>query len=251
MFMRRVLITALASATLGLAGPALATPLPLAQQTGPDLDTKIYASGDNGIATTGTTVYGNTSPGAGHNVQFSGYSYYNPGDPSTAVGTNISITGGNGFAQVADSDWVNPTGGNPTPSQDNLMAVIMNPDPNFYEYEFSIQTLAGSASINVFYMLTSQPGLWILSGNSPLPDGNGDTQFIFNNNGDPSTAIDQILITSSSPIFHIKQNSIELTGMTPSVPEPATWGLMLLGFAGAGIALRRDRKRKPALMQIA
>lgn len=250
MFMRRVLITALASATLGLAGPALATPLPLTQQTGPDLDTKIYASGDNGFATTGTTVYGNTSPGAGHNVQFTGYSYYDPGNPATATTTDISITGGNGFAQVADADWANPTGKDPTPAADNLMAVIMNPDPNFYSYEFSIQTLAGAASINVFYMLTSAPGVWIVAGSSPLPDGNGDTQFIFNPNGDPSGSVDQILISSSSPIFHIKQNSIELTGMVPSVPEPATWSLMLLGFAGAGVALRRNRKRKP-LMQVA
>jgi len=36
-----------------------------------------------------------------------------------------------------------------------------------------------------------------------------------------------------------------------AVPEPATWGLMLLGFAGVGVAMRRSRKRKPALMQIA
>jgi hypothetical protein len=35
------------------------------------------------------------------------------------------------------------------------------------------------------------------------------------------------------------------------VPEPGTWALMLLGFTGVGIALRRSRKRKPALMQIA
>jgi hypothetical protein len=37
----------------------------------------------------------------------------------------------------------------------------------------------------------------------------------------------------------------------PAVPEPATWAMMLLGFAGVGVAMRRSRKRKPALMQIA
>jgi hypothetical protein len=35
-----------------------------------------------------------------------------------------------------------------------------------------------------------------------------------------------------------------------SVPEPATWALMLLGFGGIGMALRRNR-RKQGLMQIA
>jgi PEP-CTERM motif len=34
-----------------------------------------------------------------------------------------------------------------------------------------------------------------------------------------------------------------------AVPEPATWGLMLLGFAGIGMAMRR--RRRPALAQIA
>lgn len=38
---------------------------------------------------------------------------------------------------------------------------------------------------------------------------------------------------------------------TGAVPEPATWGLMLLGFAGVGVAMRRKRKPNGALMQIA
>ena len=36
---------------------------------------------------------------------------------------------------------------------------------------------------------------------------------------------------------------------TPAVPEPATWALMLLGFTGVGVALRR--RRRPALAQLA
>jgi hypothetical protein len=35
----------------------------------------------------------------------------------------------------------------------------------------------------------------------------------------------------------------------PAVPEPATWGMMLLGFAGMGLTLRR--RGRPALAQIA
>jgi hypothetical protein len=35
------------------------------------------------------------------------------------------------------------------------------------------------------------------------------------------------------------------------VPEPATWGMMLLGFAGIGFAMRRSRRSSGALMQIA
>ena len=36
-----------------------------------------------------------------------------------------------------------------------------------------------------------------------------------------------------------------------AVPEPATWGMMLLGFAGIGMAMRRSRCRNGALMQVA
>jgi hypothetical protein len=36
---------------------------------------------------------------------------------------------------------------------------------------------------------------------------------------------------------------------TPPVPEPATWAMMLIGFAGIGVAMRR--RRKPVLAQLA
>jgi hypothetical protein len=38
---------------------------------------------------------------------------------------------------------------------------------------------------------------------------------------------------------------------TPGVPEPATWAMMLVGFAGIGMAMRRRRRTTNALMQIA
>jgi hypothetical protein len=42
------------------------------------------------------------------------------------------------------------------------------------------------------------------------------------------------------------------TNVVRTVPEPATWGLMLLGFGGMGMALRRSRRRSTrTLMQIA
>jgi hypothetical protein len=38
---------------------------------------------------------------------------------------------------------------------------------------------------------------------------------------------------------------------TGAVPEPATWALMLVGFAGVGAAMRRTRKRQAELSQLA
>lgn len=40
-----------------------------------------------------------------------------------------------------------------------------------------------------------------------------------------------------------------ITGIIRAVPEPATWGMMLLGFAGMGLVIRR--RRSPALAQLA
>jgi hypothetical protein len=46
--------------------------------------------------------------------------------------------------------------------------------------------------------------------------------------------------------------SLTDTSLTPAVPEPATWALMLLGFGGIGMSMRRGRRHtKQALMQIA
>jgi len=36
-----------------------------------------------------------------------------------------------------------------------------------------------------------------------------------------------------------------------AVPEPASWAMMLLGFAGVGAAMRRTRRAKPVLAQLA
>lgn len=48
-------------------------------------------------------------------------------------------------------------------------------------------------------------------------------------------------------------NAVLITppGSTPPVPEPATWAMMLLGFVGAGIAIRRSRRRDRELLQVA
>ena len=40
-----------------------------------------------------------------------------------------------------------------------------------------------------------------------------------------------------------------ITGTIRAVPEPATWAMMLLGFAGIGFAMRR--RRQPVLAQVA
>ncbi len=46
------------------------------------------------------------------------------------------------------------------------------------------------------------------------------------------------------------QNYVEgfvtITQVAAAVPEPGTWGMMLLGFGATSVALRRSRRRAPA-----
>jgi PEP-CTERM motif len=58
--------------------------------------------------------------------------------------------------------------------------------------------------------------------------------------------------TSTPGTFEFSTQGTNITSFSFSaqaVPEPATWALMLLGFGGIGLAMRR--RRKPALAQLA
>ena len=43
--------------------------------------------------------------------------------------------------------------------------------------------------------------------------------------------------------------TLNITNIASGVPEPATWAMMILGFAGVGFMAYR-RKSKPALMAV-
>jgi hypothetical protein len=80
-----------------------------------------------------------------------------------------------------------------------------------------------------------------------------------------STGISEFRNLLSQPLTAGATNTITVTGTTagngafsgtialgsvPAVPEPATWGLMLLGFGAMGYSMRR-RRRHGLLMQAA
>jgi hypothetical protein len=79
-------------------------------------------------------------------------------------------------------------------------------------------------------------------GNVPGTYGNVSAFYLWNN-----VATGAIHLTNTDGW----SNAVLYTA-TPAVPEPATWAMMLVGFAGIGAAMRRRRRdSKPALMQIA
>ena len=106
--------------------------------------------------------------------------------------------------------------------------------------------------------------------NSTGCDSSGSGWFCFMNAGytlpsGSSTSLDFSVTNTTdawdswAPSFKIdwtgSQNNYDLVSLpipvNTGVPEPATWAMMLLGFSGIGMAIRRSRKRNPALLQIA
>jgi len=230
--MRRVLMAATAAAVIGIATPASAA-VTFSSYNGPDLTNAVKASTTNTV-NDASTVWGCVgNNGQCANVEFTG----RRSDSSTLE--NIHITDGAGFAAISDAP------ANATNQLYELMIDITNFD--FNQYMFSIQ-LVNDGTVFVYYQLASGGG-WQQA--TPLAGidqkANGNNTYLLQ--GDTFTSI---YIRSDSPIKLFKQNSVTLGSIPAPVPEPATWGLMLLGFGGIGMALRRGRRRgKQALMQIA
>ena len=243
--MRRVLMAAMAAAaTVGFASPALAadancpTCTVADDPTGTPLDWPIY--GDPKRQNDNVLVYGSApNNDTADNVQFVGNSLLNISD---------------GFAHVSDST---------TDGAGNLFWLIINPDDAFDIFEFATQLEQESGTVYVYYLLSGS-GLDASNISSyqaavcgtycgiagSYASGDKDKKNYLLTGGN----FDGFVLSSAETFsfFQAKQLSYNQVGRTPSVPEPATWGLMLLGFGGIGMALRRSRRRgKQALMQIA
>jgi hypothetical protein len=84
-----------------------------------------------------------------------------------------------------------------------------------------------------------------------VPIGNGENFFsALATNGERIASI-SFNSGNTTGVTDIRQIRINLGENLQAVPEPATWAMMLLGFGAAGMAMRRTRRRKGLLAQIA
>jgi hypothetical protein len=222
--MRRVLITALAAAaTIAIASPALAD-VTITNTTGTPLTNQIF-----GVAGDGTTVYG-TSPSSSDPI-------------NVTFRADTTVHMGSGFAQINDA----------TPNTPDWYSLIINPLQDFTDFKYSTM-LTGTGTITVYYLLANcgcDP--YNIANYSLVTLANGGIYSADNNNFNKllsGSTFDSFAITSTTPIAFFEVKQLSYNGAV-AVPEPGTWGLMLLGFAGVGMALRRSRRRSGALMQIA
>jgi len=240
-------MTALATgAALAFASPALAadancpTCTVVVDQTGKPLDYSIY--GDPDSATNGTlnTVLGSAPLNNGaDNVTFTG---------------NSALWISQGFAQVQDGGV-----------QGNLFDLAINPNDLFSVFEFATQLEGTSGTVYVYYMLDGHSGAYNANNIADYFTGCGGYCGLAgsytsgkNDNANyllSGGSFDGFLLAtsdSSFSLFQAKQLSYEGVPNPPgAVPEPGTWALMLLGFAGVGMTLRSRRRKDAGLAQIA
>lgn len=86
-------------------------------------------------------------------------------------------------------------------------------------------------------------------GNNTDSSANNVTAFWLVNFTQPTTSI---TLLNGGVVTTAGTSNAELfaTGVQAPLPEPATWAMMLFGFGGIGVAMRR-RRQKSGLMQVA
>jgi hypothetical protein len=167
--------------------------------------------------------------------------------------------GCNTFSTTAkDSPNLNFTGSTFTNSTDTTLAVglgtfsLDNGNHVYTGGSFTLEVLftdpVGVSPSAVFSAsITGQvvPGQGGQNGTASIDFDN--TVHSFSWGGGPFT----LQVSDVSPFALNNSNSIAgeivLTSVAPAVPEPATWAMMMLGFAGVGFMAYR-RRTKPALM---
>lgn len=224
---KNMLLALGAISTLALATPAFAG------TSSPDANGVTVTQPDTGKPLT-DQIYGITNATA--NTTQHGTEPNNGGTANVTFTGNTGFTIDNGFAQLI-------TGSS------TLTSLTINPDDLFsaMQLAFSLTGLNGgqSSPVTVSYVLADGVTTGTLA-NIVTGSGNNDNFEVDISGG----LFDSITITSTDHGFAaIKQVSIE--DVDNAVPEPATWAMMLLGFGGIGMAMRRRRSKENSLLQIA
>jgi hypothetical protein len=181
---------------------------------------------------------------------------------------NAGFEGGvhtSGNNQSVPDNWVSNAAFDNGPSFNNVEQVFVHTgmnglaignDENFSPLATLSQTFndvqGATYSVMVFYQLsangdsnaflTVSAGGQSFTANGPnaTPGFVPSTTFTFTGSGS-----DTITLSAQTHAGNWYVDDVSVNGLAPSsgVPEPSTWAMMLLGFAGLGLAFRRSRRK--------
>jgi hypothetical protein len=103
---------------------------------------------------------------------------------------------------------------------------------------------ANSNQLNFGETLFGQVIIGAHFGNVAGPAGNVSVFWLFN-----LTSPTNFITLDDTQGF--SNAALYTTDPHPSVPEPSTWAMMLLGFGAAGVAMRRSRRKTQLMSQLA
>jgi hypothetical protein len=160
--------------------------------------------------TTGTTVFGTTNQ-SGTSISF--------------TGNETLILPSNGQARLEASDGAFTV----------LSFTATNPLLAFSAVEFNLNAATtGTAVINFIDQFNN-----VFGGTFTIAS-NG--QNFFNAIGTNGEVIRRVTINSQASVADIRQVRVG-PATIPAIPEPATWGMMIVGFGMIGLGMRLSRRR--------
>ena len=131
---------------------------------------------------------------------------------------------------------------------DSYLGISASPTNPIGAYLPSTQTFQPSAT--GFFVFTADLGSTTLLGTSGV-GGTGQNAYLMQLGQGLAQGSYVVGFLEQSGAYGATANSGAIFEDGRAVPEPATWAMMLLGFGGIGMAMRRGRRNSKALMQVA